>query len=302
MADSVVPDAVVVGTGGIGGLLAGLLARAGADVLCVTTERSALALAERGLRVESSYYGTFAVPMRGETRLESVSPLVFITTKATALDAALGRLPSAMPRVAVVPLLNGVEHVARIRSALAADIVVGTIGRVESYSPEPGRVVHRSTQRPVVELAVGAGCDTVAALLARADVEVNVLPSAADVLWRKLVRVGPVACATAASGLPLGELRHDADLRKAIAEAVEVARAEGAAVPDAADVLAAIDRLPDDLETSLQRDVSRGDTGELDALGGAILRAGKRHRIVAPAMHRLVAAVEARVTPATGRR
>ena len=80
-------------------------------------------------------------------------------------------------------------------------------------------------------------------------------------------------------------------LHTAVEEVCAVARAEGAVV-DRGDVLAVIGGLPPGMRSSLQKDVWSGVPSELDAIGGAIVRAGERHRIKVPEIERLVSEVE----------
>ena len=49
----------VLGPGGIGGLLAGLLARAGHRVICLAGEDTAQTLRTTGIRVRSGVFGDF---------------------------------------------------------------------------------------------------------------------------------------------------------------------------------------------------------------------------------------------------
>jgi 2-dehydropantoate 2-reductase len=66
-----------------------------------------------------------------------------------------------------------------------------------------------------------------------------------------------------------------------------VARAEGAAVEEHA-VVAFFDSIPAELRSSMQRDADAGSPLELDALGGAIVRAAARHGIPVPVTTRYV--------------
>ena len=47
----------VLGPGGVGGLMAGVLARAGTDVIVVAQQSTAQTIAERGLQVRSVMFG-----------------------------------------------------------------------------------------------------------------------------------------------------------------------------------------------------------------------------------------------------
>ena len=66
------------------------------------------------------------------------------TVKATQLEDAL-RLasPAVAPEASVVPLMNGVDHVARLRAQYGDQVIPGAI-RVESERVGAGHVVQRS--------------------------------------------------------------------------------------------------------------------------------------------------------------
>ncbi len=302
---------VVVGPGAVGGLLAALMWRAGIDVTCVASPRSADILASEGLRLKSAAFGDFFARPRVVERLTDERPgVVFVATKAPQLDTAMKALdPCLLEQAIIVPLLNGFEHLARLRRRFGPRVAAGTIGRVEVYRRSPSHVVH-TTPGARIEVAsdgdVGRSrLNAVTALLNHAGMDAVVLDSEAAVMWGKLVRLSAIACATAASGMPVGRVRINLHWRRllegAVQEAAQVAAAEGLRV-DPSEVMRQIDSLPDALETSLQRDVLAGRTGELDAVAGAIVRAGARHGIDCPTINGLVEQVTARAARAAGPR
>ena len=89
------------------------------------------------------------------------------------------------------------------------------------------------------------------------------------------------------------ELR--ADLVGAIEEACAVGQAEGAHDIDPARAIAELDAAHDTLGSSMQRDIAAGREPELDAIPGAVLRAGARHGIQCRTIERLVAMIAARI-------
>jgi len=84
----------VLGPGGIGGLLAALLARGGNSVEVLASESTARAIAEGGLRVESQRFGDFQVSVPSAIRLERPVDACLIAVKNTQLTEALERVPS----------------------------------------------------------------------------------------------------------------------------------------------------------------------------------------------------------------
>jgi 2-dehydropantoate 2-reductase len=213
--------------------------------------------------------------------------VLLVAVKAPHLAAALERV--AAPPTAVVPLLNGVEHLALLRERFPGRVVGGVV-RVQAHRAGPAHVVHRA---PFLTVTVAQpGVPALGDALARAGVDVAEGGSDAAVLWGKLARLAGLALATAAADAPLGAVRVDAEA--VAAEVVAVADAEGAGL-DAAAIIEELRGLPDAASSSLRADVAAGRPDhELDAIGGAVLRAAQRHGLPAPRTAELVARVAAR--------
>jgi 2-dehydropantoate 2-reductase len=298
----------VLGPGGVGGFVAGALAHAGAQVTLVARPSTAEAIAERGLRVQSGLLGNFAAHPPVVSELDPTPggrPLdvLIVASKATGLDDALARVPAEAPAL-VVPLLNGVEHLAVLRERFGAERVAAAVIRIDSDRPQAGVIVHASPGARI-DIAGPAPGDTeplVAALaheLGAAGLEVRTGAPEADVMWSKLARLGPLALTTTASDRPIGEIREDprwrSALQNAIGETVAVANAEGAQL-DPANTLAELDAAHPGLGSSMLRDVRAGREPELDAIAGAILRAGARHDLRCPTVQWLAEQVASRST------
>ena len=285
----------VLGPGGVGGFVAGALARAGADVTVVAREPTAEAIARAGIEVDSVRLGEWTAHPRAVAMLEPPGPdVLVVATKAPALEPALRRV-RADPGL-VVPLLNGVEHLAALRERFGDRAVAGSI-RIGAERVGPGRIVHTSPFARIELAPPGEGVNAFVNLLRTAEVPAKVLEREADVLWSKLVRLNALACTTAAAGAPIGEVRaHPAwrvRLEGAVDETTAVAAAEGADVDPAA-TLAELRELGADHTSSLQRDLAAGREHELDAIPGAVLRAGARHGIEMPAVTELVELIRER--------
>jgi 2-dehydropantoate 2-reductase len=290
----------VLGPGGVGGLLAGALQRAGNEVLVVARERTASTIAARGLSVSSVTLGDFVAHPAAVPRLDQPVDALLIATKADGLDGALERIAS--DPALVLPLLNGLDHLRVLRERFSPGSVLAGSIRVEADRPEPGVVVHTSpfllVQMASAEPAAGPGMAELARSLTDAGVPARVLESEAQVMWSKLVRLNALACTTSAYDKLLGEIRSTpalrADLVAAIEEASAVGRAEGAQDVDAATAIAELDRAHDSLGSSMQRDIAAGRLPELDAIPGSVLRAAARHDLACPTIERLVAVIAER--------
>ncbi|KIF04559.1 2-dehydropantoate 2-reductase [Streptomyces sp. RSD-27] len=280
----------VLGPGGVGGLIGALLARAGHRVICLAREETAAVLSREGLRVESTQYGDFAAAVESDTQLREPVDAVFVTVKQTALSDALDRVPPGVPGDAfVVPLLNGIDHLAVLRERYpSAEVVAGTI-RVEATRTAPGRIVHTT---PFTNLELAAAAEEFADQLRHAGLGVTLRTDETAMLWDKLAFLAPFALLTTRYQTAVGTVRSERrpELLTVLDEITAVARAAGASVTTET-VLSFFDRAPHTMKSSMQRDAEAGRPLELDAIGGAVLRAGAGHGIETPATARLVAAV-----------
>ncbi len=298
-------NVAVLGPGGVGGLVAGVLAQAGIDAVVVAQESTARTIAERGLSVRSVMFGDFNARVRACARLQEDVDVLIVATKAAGLDGALERV-EVEPGL-VLALLNGLDHLAVLRKRFDPETVLAGTIRVESDRPEPGVIVHTSPF-VLIDMATHsqsslAKMQALARTLQDAGIPVRVtLPvserSEAQVMWSKLVRLNALACTTSAYDKLLGEIRSTPELRAdlvgAIEEACAVGQAEGAEDVDPQRALAELELAHDTLGSSMQRDIAAGRPPELDAIPGAILRAAARHDLRCPAIERLVAMIAAR--------
>lgn len=314
----------VLGPGGVGGLVAGALERAGVGVSVIARDSTAETISSRGLRVSSVLLGDFVAWPRAVSRLEEPADVLVVATKASGLLDACDRVVGA-PRL-VLPLLNGLDHIAVLRERFGEETVVASTIRVEADRPQPGVVVH-SSQFLRIDMAsrhptAYEPMEKLASTLTEAGIPARVYPpnlapspaegadappaegadaladgGEAQVMWSKLVRLNALACTTSAYDRLLGEIRDTpglrADLLGAIEEGCAVARAEGATLATS-DPLGELTAAHATLGSSMQRDIAAGRPPELDAIPGAVLRAGARHNIACPTIERLVGMIAAR--------
>jgi 2-dehydropantoate 2-reductase len=289
----------VLGAGGVGGLVGGALAKVGHDVTLLVRSGRRDLYSER-LSVQSESLGNFEAPVRVADWLDEHFDVVWIAVKATALESALSTIP---PEVLgdgfLVPLLNGVDHVRRLRDRYGAERVLpGTI-RVEAEQAGLGRVRHLSAFADV-QLAPNpptlVRAQTLCEELRDAGLGCEVQDDETTMLWSKLCFLAPFALATTASEGSLGVVRADvglwARLEQCVNEVCAVGVAEGAKVAPEP-ILTALEGLPNGFRSSMQKDVAAGRVPELDAIAGPILRGGSEHGIEVSATRSLVERVVA---------
>ncbi len=271
----------ILGAGAIGGLVGTALASLGEDVTVVVRPERLPSFPGNLLLERPSGSGSITAPAKAVATLTEPVDVLWIATKTYQLQTALD-VVRVVPGC-VVPLLNGVDHIAVLAARFGPERVVPATIAVEAERIAPGRFIQRS---PFVRLNVaGRGEPLLGVIVAGlGDLGFNCqfIQNEQTLLWSKLCFLGPFALVTSASGLNVGEIFADARwkqrLSSAIAEACAVANASGAEV-DALQLQAVFDGVPPDMRSSMQKDLAAGRQLELDAIGGPIVRGGERYGI-----------------------
>ncbi len=222
------------------------------------------------------------------SELDSEVDVLWVTTKAMHLESALALAPAEVVSDAIViPLLNGVDHVQLLRGAIAT-----SFRERSGWSPrksirgESARSRHSFLSSCPGPLQWPPSCPA-------AGIDCRVRDDEVSMLWEKLAFLAPVALATTALDRTLGGVRDDERYQACKDEVLAVARMEGASIDVVA--LRELERsIPDEMRSSMQKDVAAGREPELDAIAGPILRGGRRHDIAVHGTAELAAAVAAR--------
>jgi 2-dehydropantoate 2-reductase len=268
----------------------------GEDVTMVVRPEK-LARYPRNLSLERpSGAASITAPAKAVAELKDPADVLWIATKTYQLQTALESV-QAVP-ACVVPLLNGVDHIAALRARFRNERVVPATIAVEAERIAPGRFIQRS---PFVRLNIASSGEPllgpIVARLGDLGFTCQFIPNEQTLLWSKLCFLAPFALATSASGMNVGQILADGawkeKLSSAIAEACTVANASGAEV-DAAQMRVVFDSMPPAMRSSMQKDLVAGRQLELDAIGGPIVRGGERYGIDVSTTAGLMAAIRSK--------
>jgi len=279
------------------------LARSGADVTLVV-RRESVARYPRKLRLQSPF-GDFEADVSVAAEVPPVDVL-WITVKATQLESSLSAITDPTSVRMILPLLNGLDHVALLRSTYGQKKVVAATIAVESERVSPGQIIHRSPfARLNISSAGHALLENTIDRLQAIGFECRFVDDEPTLMWSKLVFLAAFALTSTAGDKTTDAILADPEWRQlglaCIREACSVAVAEGAKLDADAIISTVLNTLAKiRMRSSMQKDVEQGKTPELDAIAGPILRGARKHQIVTPAVRKLVVAVESRIGRETG--
>jgi 2-dehydropantoate 2-reductase len=294
----------ILGAGGVGGLIGVALAKAGESVTLVLRPE-ALKTYPAELSLESPL-GSFRVPVERTSSVSEPYDVLWVTVKATQLEAALRSITVEPEKLgAVVPLLNGIDHVGLLRTRFGHDRVVPASIGVEAERAAPGKIIHRGMAVRISIASIGEGRLATAGEEFRAfGFLCQFVPDEMKILWTKLSFLAPFALTTSAAGLTIGEVNQDPVWRRRLEAVIQEVGAVGTAsgTPlDAAAILPFFDKTPPGGRSSMQKDVAVGNPPEVDGIAGPILRRAEAHGIDVPVTRELAEMIRGKAAGATKR-
>lgn len=294
----------VIGAGGVGGLLAGLLGRAGVDVRMLARGAALDAIKRRGVHLHGldGDHTVMLERVADDPAALGTVDCVLVTVKTWQLADMGPRLaPLVGPRTLVVPMQNGVEASEILGRALGDDHVVGGVAHMISWAERPGEIRWMG-MRPALKIGARRPGQTddleaCAETLRTGGIDVEVPADIERVRWAKFLFISPYAAVGAVERTPLGILRREpasrARLEAAMREVAALAAARGVALPaDTVDeAMRRVDALPGDARASMHRDLVEGRPSELHELIGAVVRLGREMHVPTPVSAELYAAL-----------
>ncbi|HEY2516109.1 MAG TPA: 2-dehydropantoate 2-reductase [Polyangiaceae bacterium] len=286
---------VVIGAGAVGGVIGGLLARAGHTVAFVARGEARAAIRARGLSIATPSGAFTTGPLAAEEEPSALGrfDLVVVAVKAWQVAAMAPSLaPLLGEQAMVMTVQNGVEAAGRLAAALGEQAVVGSICHVLATREGPAAMRYASAP-PLLTLGERSGgtserLERLAEALRAAGMTAVVSPEIAVVLWTKLLFVEPLGSVGAVTRATADVLRAIPETRALLVQAMRevqaVAAGVGVSVPDAnlEQALARVDGLPAGATASMHRDLLEGRPSELEDQTGAVVRIGKKTGVPRP--------------------
>jgi 2-dehydropantoate 2-reductase len=292
----------VMATGAVGGYFGARLAAAGHDVVFFARGAHLDAIRKHGLRIESPRGNLHLKDVQATDTAAGVAPVdvvLFAVKLWDSVQAAETIKPLIGPDTRVISGQNGIDTVAMVEPIVGRGKVVPGLAQIVATIAGPGVIAHGSqfhllafghsdrradpTLSAFVEAGKGAGVDFVLSDNIDRD------------LWTKFTVLVALSSVTAATRLPIGVTRADADGRKLLLaimrEVVAVGRAKGAPLPeDHADkALLFVDGVPESAKASMAHDLERGNRLELDWLAGRVAALGHEVGVPTPACETIYA-------------
>lgn len=288
----------IMGSGGLGCLFGGMLARAGVDVTLIARGANLEALRSGGLTVQMLDGERFHVGVKASDDPREVGPVdaILFCVKTYDVDAAARAvLPMVGPETLILPVQNGVEAANQIAAVVGQEHVVTGVG-VAGGTVEPRGMVSQKGLRVRARFGPDAASggqrtDRIRDVLLSAGIAADASPGVEVDLWEKFLFTPFSLGFLTLTRLTAGQSVQHPELidvfRKLTAEAEAVGRARGVPLADnaierALETLRGIAATHPDSYGSMYFDLLAGKRLELEAINGAVIRMGRQYGIPTP--------------------
>jgi 2-dehydropantoate 2-reductase len=275
---------VVLGAGAIGSLYGAKLA-AENDVTLVGRADHVRAVEEHGLRIEGLETKTVRVRAATQVTELQANALILLTTKVPDTVPALQPIvPLIGEDTTIVALQNGLGSDRVARSAVAnRAVVLRGITQFGAIFDRPGIIRYMATGYTLLEKHDRSA--RIAGVFDRAELDCRISSDITTEVWRKLVFncvVNPVTTIIRSEVGKIVDPHLDRLKQLIIEECVAVAAAEG--VPLKTDFMTEVNAAYAGSSNivSMQQDLLRGRTTEIDYLNGAVATLGAVHGLECP--------------------
>lgn len=289
------PSILIIGVGAMASLFAARLAASGVRVSMLGHWSAALeALQQDGVCLldPDGQRRFFSVQVSSDPQALAAGRglgfrWVLVLVKSWQTGAIAPALPSCLhPRGVAVTLQNGLGNYETLAAVVGAESVAVGSTTLGAHLVAPGQV-RLAGEGPVI-LGTHPRLACLVELLKQAGFEVRVSANLLELLWAKLVINAGINPLTALLEISNGEVLARPTAREllgsAVREAAAVAAAQGIVLPfsDPIAMVEAVARQTAHNRSSMLQDRLRQAPTEIDAICGAIVRAGERYGVPTP--------------------
>jgi len=288
---------LMAGAGATGGYFGARLAQAGQDVTFLVRARRYQQLQANGLVLQTpAGTETLQPQLTQASTLTGHYDLIIVTVKSFALDPLMDDIaPAVGPDTLIMPILNGIRHIATLQQRFGDDKVIGGLCKINATLGDKGEVVQMTPLHQLLYGALDGNNDMrlqrVDAALRVSQVDTLFSENIMNELWEKwllLSTLGAVCCLARGNTQQILTSRGgEALLQGIFAEILSVITAEGYQPRPAvtARIYELLNNPATPMTSSMYRDLTQGFDIEADQVIGDLLLRAKRNGLATPLLN-----------------
>ena len=284
---------LVLGSGATGGYYGARLLAAGRNVTFLVRPRSAQQLAENGLRVVSPHGDLYFEhpPTVLQQDVHEPYDLILLSCKAFDLEAAMDSLaPAIGPGSLIIPMLNGMAHMAALDARFGKEHVLGGVCFISAIRDADGTIRHLNDLAEILfgdrYVPTSPQLEAVEAALADANFKATLRPDIQQRMWDKWAFLATAAGITSLMRASIGDVAAvDPTISlRLFAECTAISSAEGYPPADHVREREAgrLSQVGSTFTASMMRDIESGAPVEAQHVLGDLLAYSRKHGLSTP--------------------
>lgn len=288
---------LIIGTGGVGGSIAGFLALNGQDVTCIARGKHLDMIRQRGLRLISTLKGEHSVSVNACTSEEYTgkADIIFVCVKGYSIDSVAELIKKASHEdTLIIPILNVYETGPRIQNLVDNTNVLDGCIYIVSFVSSPGEITQMGQ---IFRLVYGARkeqnipyekLEEIQKDLISSGIKAEISPDINRDTFIKWSYISAMACTGAYYDVPMREIQKPGEERNTFIglsdESQKIGKKLGVIFPEnLVDFnLKVLDKLDPESTASMQKDIAKGHQSEISGLLFAMIEKAKETNTLIP--------------------
>ncbi len=295
---------LIVGTGGVGGSIAGFLALDGHNVTCIARGEHLQSILDNGLHLKSDLKGDHFLNVKACTAEEynDKADIIFVCVKGYSLDDSIKSVieKAAKEDTLVVPILNvygtGTKISNMVPEVTVLDGCIYIVGFVSGKGEitQMGkifRLVFGARKEAPVEMS---RLEEIQSMLVHAGIKADLSDDINRDTFVKWAFISAMACTGAYHEVTMGALQHEGEERDTFIglsrESAQIAEKCGIVFKEDPIKynLMVIDKLDPESTASMQKDIEKGHQSEIKGLLFDMIELGEKYDIDMPTYRKVV--------------
>jgi 2-dehydropantoate 2-reductase len=295
---------LIVGTGGVGGSIAGFLALAGNDVTCIARGVHLDAIRKNGLILKSSLKGNHTINVKAyeADEYQVKADVIFVCVKGYSIDSIAPLIQKAAKKdTLVIPILNVYGTGPKIQRSVKDVTVLDGCIYIVGFVSGPGEITQMGN---VFRLVYGARKEQGISIERLEEIKADLTDSGIKAVisddinrdtFIKWSFISAMACTGAYYDVPMEALQKEGEERDTFVglsrESAEIGRRFGIDIPEdsAERNLEVIDALAPESTASMQKDLKKGHESEISGLLFDMIKLAKETGVSIPVYEKVAA-------------